>query len=80
MNYSYKAESDDYALNYDLEELVENGSVILTGNDVKNAVAQFTQDSYGNSKPVVSMTFTDAGADIFSAAVRLFLFPPPRYW
>lgn len=69
-NYSYKSESDDYALNYDLEELVENGSVILTGNDVKNAVAQFTQDSYGNSKPVVSVTFTDRGADIFAEATK----------
>ena len=70
LNYSYNSESDDYVLNYDLEELVENGSVILTGNDVKNAVAQFTQDSYGNSTPVVSMTFTDAGADIFAEATK----------
>ena len=69
-NYSYKSENEDYVLNYDLEELVENGSVILTGNDVKNAVAQFTQDSYGNSKPVVSVTFTDGGADIFAEATK----------
>ena len=70
LNYSYNSEIDNYKLNYDLEELVENGSVILTGNDVKDAVAQFTQDSYGNSKPVVSMTFTDAGAEIFAEATK----------
>ena len=37
-NYSYDSTSDEdvpYKLNFELEELIKNGSVILTGNDVK---------------------------------------------
>ena len=68
LNYSYDENSKEktpYVLNYELEELMENGSVILTGNDVKSAEAGFQPDQYGNQSPVVSLTFTDNGAKIF---------------
>ena len=70
-NYSYDSSSDEdvkYKLNYTLEELIENGSVILTGNDVKSAEAMYQQDNYGASMPVVSMSFTDDAAKIFAEA------------
>ena len=70
-NYSYDKDSEEkvpYVLNYELEELMENGSVILTGNDVKFAEAGYQTDSYGNQKPVVSLTLTDDGAEIFAEA------------
>ncbi len=70
-NYSYDKDSEEkvpYVLNYELEELLENGSVILTGNDVKFAEAGYQTDSYGNQKPVVSLTLTNAGAEIFAEA------------
>lgn len=70
-NYSYDENSDErfpYVLNYELEELMENGSVILTGNDVKSAEAGFQTDQYGNQSPVVSLTLTNDGAKIFAEA------------
>ena len=70
-NYSYDNSSEEkvpYVLNYELEELIENGSVILTGNDVKSAEAGFQTDNYGNQAPVVSLTLTDEGAKIFGDA------------
>lgn len=70
LNYTYNEELENYTLNYELEELIENGSVILTGNDVKSAEAQFSQDAYGNSVPVVGMKFTDEAAQIFAQATQ----------
>lgn len=66
LNYSYDTELENYKLNYELEELIANGSVILTGNDVKSAEAQFSQDAYGNNVPVVAMTLTDEASKIFA--------------
>ncbi len=71
LNYSYDATSEDdmpYVLNYSLEELIANGSVILTGNDVKSAEAGYQPDSYGNQAPIVSMNFTDEAATVFADA------------
>ena len=70
-NYFYDESSEEkvpYALRYELEELIENGSVILTGNDVKSAEAGYQTDQYGNQEPVVSLTLTDDGAKIFADA------------
>lgn len=70
-NYSYDASSEEdipYKLNYKLEELIENGSVILTGNDVKSAEAGYVPDQYGANSPIVSITFTDEAAKIFGEA------------
>ena len=70
-NYSYDSSSDEdvpYKLNFELEELIENGSVILTGNDVKSAEAGYIPDQYGANSPIVSITFTDEAAKIFGDA------------
>ena len=68
-NYSYDSSSEEkmpYVLNYTLEELIADGSVILTGNDVKMAEAGHQPDQYGNQAPIVSMAFTDEAAQIFA--------------
>ncbi len=70
-NYSYDSTSEEdipYVLNYELEELIANGSVILTGNDVKAAEAGYQPDQYGNNAPIVSLSFTDEAAQIFAQA------------
>ena len=70
-NYTYDSSSEEdvpYKLNYKLEELLENGSVILTGNDVKSAEAGYVPDQYGANSPIVSITFTDDAARIFGEA------------
>lgn len=72
-NYSYDETSEEkmpYALNYSLEELIANGSVILTGNDVKAAEAGYQPDQYGNQAPIVSMSFTDEATEIFAEETK----------
>ncbi len=73
-NYTYDSTSEEeipYKLNYELEELIENGSVILTGNDVKSAEAGYVSDQYGGNSPIVSITFTDDAAQIFGEATTV---------
>ena len=40
-NYSYDSTSGEYKLNYDLDALIDNGSVIMTGSDVASANAAY---------------------------------------
>ena len=68
-NYSYDGSTGSYVLNYELEALVKNGSVVLTGTDIKSADATYQQDqTTGATNPVVQLTMTDAGADAFADA------------
>lgn len=71
-NYSYDSTVDaaysPYSLNYDLDTLIENGSVILTGEDVKSATAAYQTDQLNNTEPVVQLEFTSEAAAIFGEA------------
>ena len=75
-NYTYDssiaAEHPDwapYALTSSIEDLIANGSVILTGADVKSSNAAYNNDStLGTSEPVVELSFTDEAAAIFGEA------------
>ena len=68
-NYSYSSTTGAYELNYDIETLIENGSVVLTGSDVKDATASYQSDSTtSSSEPVVEITLTDDGAEAFAEA------------
>ena len=72
-NYSYDADSEEdvpYKLNYSLEELIKNGSVILTGNDVVGATAEYQPDQYGNAEPIVALEFSKEAAAIFAEATK----------
>ncbi len=72
-NYSYDDDSEEdvpYKLNFTLEELIENGSVILTGNDVVSAEAGYQTNQYGSNDPVVQLKFTEDGAKIFAEATQ----------
>ena len=57
--------SKDYQLNKTIEELQADGSIVLSGNDVKSAQAQTTEDQLTN---VVSLTFTKDGTTKFADA------------
>ena len=72
-NYEYKLDSVyglfyTYELNKTIEELEADGSIVLTGSDVESAQAVYQQDSYGGNEPVVSLSFTEAGAAAFADA------------
>ena len=54
--------SKDYQLNKTIEELQADGSIVLSGNDVKSAQAQTTENQLTKNKQnVVSLTFTKDG-------------------
>lgn len=68
-NYSWNSATGEYALNYDLETLIANGSVILSGDDVKSAAAAYeTNQTLGTQEPVVQLQFNDDAAEIFGEA------------
>ncbi len=70
-NYTYYS-GYGYFLNYDIDTLIENGSVVLTGTDIKSASAGYQTDSTtGASEPVVSLTLTDEGTALFAIATTL---------
>lgn len=49
-----------------LEFRTEDGTVVLSGTDIKTAEAGSTQDKMGNKEYVVSLTLTEEGAKIFA--------------
>ncbi len=70
-NYSYSSTYYTYVLNYDIDTLIENGSVILTGSNVTSAEAMYQTDSTTNaSEPVVSITLDSEGTEAFAEATE----------
>ena len=68
-NYEFDSATANYKLNYDIKDLVKNGSVILQGSDVKSADATYQQnDQTGASNPVVSISLTEKGTKAFADA------------
>ncbi len=67
-NYSYSSSNGGYALNKELDELIESGDVVLEGTDVADAQAGYQSDSMNNQEIVVSLTFTDEGKQKFADA------------
>ena len=59
----------NYTLNRPIEELIEDGSVVITGTDVADAQAGSQRDDVtGNSQYVVSLTLTEEGTQAFADA------------
>ncbi len=66
-NYSYG--TTGYVLNYTIDELIENGSVVCTGDDIAGASAGTQTDSTtGSTEYVVSLSFTTEGTEKFAEA------------
>ena len=59
-----------YALNKTIEELQQEGSIVLSGNDVETAQAGYQTDSYGANEAIVSLEFSEAGAKAFAEATK----------
>lgn len=68
-NYSYDSTSGEYKLNYDLDALIDNGSVIMTGSDVASANAAYQSNQTTKaSEPIVELSLTDEGTEKFATA------------
>lgn len=69
-SYSYSSATGEYELNKTLEELEENGAIVLTGVDVKTASAESRQGSTGLTENVVSLELNEEGTTKFAEATR----------
>lgn len=68
-NYQWDSSKSEYVLSSDLQTLIDNGSVILSGDDVKLAQAAYeTNQTLGTQEPVVQIQFNEDAADIFGDA------------
>ncbi|MDE6663368.1 MAG: protein translocase subunit SecD [Lachnospiraceae bacterium] len=55
-------------LNKSIDELIEDGSIVITGSEVVSAQAGSQQDKMQNSEYVVSLTLNDTGTQAFAEA------------
>lgn len=70
-NYSLNADGSAYELNKTIEELQEDGSVVLTGSEVADASAgNYSDQTTGSSQYVVELNLTDEGTQAFAAATE----------
>lgn len=66
---NYLSEDAEWTLNYPIDQLIENGSVVLNGTDVKNAQAGYQTSQTTNTKvPCVELTLTEEGTRRFAQA------------
>lgn len=72
LNYSYEGVDQEgnyiYSMNKTIEELQEDGSIVLVGTDVKDAQARQITDSMKNSSFGVDLTMTQEGTGKFADA------------
>ncbi len=59
-----------HTLNKTIDEMLEDGSIVLTGTEVESAQARTQQDSMGNSQNVVALTLNESGKEAFAEATR----------
>ncbi|MCI8712100.1 MAG: protein translocase subunit SecD [Ruminococcus sp.] len=69
-SYTYSSTTGEYELNKTLEELEENGAIVLTGVDVKAASAESRQGSSGMTENVVSLELNEDGTAKFAEATK----------
>ena len=70
-NYTLNTQTGEYELTKSIEEIQEDGGIVLTGTDVSDAKAMVGQDDLGNNtENVVSLTLTDSGKDKFAEATK----------
>lgn len=70
LNYEFDYTQEKYVLKKSLEEVIADGSAILSGSDVTGAQSRQQVNQYNQPEHVVELTFSDAGADIFAEATR----------
>lgn len=72
LNYQYAGADENgeliYVMNNTIETMLEDGSVVLVGTDVKDARAVTSTDSMQNSQIAVSLTMTEEGTSKFADA------------
>ncbi|MEZ3507000.1 MAG: protein translocase subunit SecD [Lachnospiraceae bacterium] len=73
LTYGVDAEGNltpQYLLNKTIDEMLEDGSIVLTGTEVASAQARTQQDSMGNSQNVVALSLSETGKEAFEEVTR----------
>ncbi len=73
LTYGVDAEGNlapQYLLNKTIDEMLEDGSIVLTGTEVASAQARTQQDSMGNSQNVVALSLDETGKKAFEEVTR----------
>ena len=66
---NYSLEEGEYKLNFEMSELENNGSVVLSGSEVNSAEATYQSDqTTKNKEPVVSISLNKKGTKAFADA------------
>ena len=70
-NYSINSDGTAYELTKTIDELQEDGSIVLTGSDIANVAARSGQNqTTGASQSYVELQMTDEGTEKFAAATE----------
>lgn len=69
-NYALDSSTFSYKLNKPMKELIADGSVVLTGVEVKNAQATQVTNDMGNKDSAVDLEFTKEGGEKFAKATK----------
>ena len=70
-NYSYDQATGQYQLTSDIDTLKSNGSIVITGSDVKSATAAYETNQTTNAQdPVVQITLNKKGTKAFAEATK----------
>ncbi|MBP5282930.1 MAG: protein translocase subunit SecD, partial [Lachnospiraceae bacterium] len=67
-NYTYNGAG--YTLNKTIDEMLSDGSIPLTGTDVKSAEAATQQDNMNNNEIVVSLVMNESGTEKFAQMTK----------
>lgn len=70
-NYTYNAQIKEYELVKTIEEIEADGSIVLSGTDVKDAKAAVGQDDLKNNIHVVNLSLTKEGTKKFAEATKV---------
>ena len=70
-NFKYDKDKGEYVLARDLEEIIADGEIIITGNDIKSADAKFYQQQYQEPQGVVDFGLKESGTKAFGDATTL---------
>lgn len=73
LTYGVDAEGNltpQYLLNKTIEQMLEDGSIVLTGTEVASAQARTQQDSMRNSQNVVALSLNETGKEAFAEVTR----------
>jgi len=67
-NYTYDPAAGEYVLTKLIDQVIADGDVVMSGNDVKEAQAGYQTNDYGAQEVIVRLTLDDAGRQAFADA------------